>query len=217
MWLDAITMTIKLALILSLALTIPPAGSDAPQSKGKKKSATELVMPPTIPAPKLTTEAKLLQEQLRLITPLTRSKLLGLAPAVLAAKAVVEPEAYVLTPNRPVTGRASMQFYNANVEPSTDGTGSAHFESSSADAQTSWFQFGGPTRAGRGYLLDCMVTGAANYFVYGAGSALRTIPAPSDGHLTFGLRKQDTDGSFRVLIAGDRGFGVSQCEVVPVE
>lgn len=210
-------MTIKLALFLSLALTIPPAGSELPDGKGKKKSATEIIMPPTVPAPKLTTEAKLLQEQLRLITPLTRSKLLGLAPAALAAKAVVEPESYVLTPNRPVAGRASMQFYDANVEPSPDGTGSAHFQPSTASAQSSWFQFGGPTRAGRGYLLDCMVTGAANYFVYGAGSSLRTIPAPSDGHLTLGLRKQDVDGSFRVMVAGDRSFGVSQCEVVPVQ
>lgn len=210
-------MTIKIALLLSVALTIPPAGSELPDAKGKKKSATELVMPPTLPAPKITAEAKLLQEQLRLITPLTRSKLLGLAPATLAAKAVVEPETYTLTPNRPVVGRASMQFYGANVEPNPDGTGSAHLMASTASAQSSWFQFGGPTRAGRGYLLDCMVTGAANYFVVGAGASLRTVPAPSDGHLTFGLRKQETDGSFGVIVAGDRVFAVSQCEVVPVQ
>lgn len=207
-------LSAKLCSSLLPALVFTLAAKPTPPDALPAAAAVELSVGASTPA--LTATAKELDAKLAAIPPLSRKQLFALAPKVLAATKVVEPETYVLSASQPVHARAVLHVVAGSALASPDGYGRATFRGSTETEQSSYFEVEFPTRAGRGYLIDCAVAGASAYFVMGGGAGFRTVPLPSGGHLTFALRRQEGDGSSRLMVAGNAPFGLSHCEVVPV-
>ena len=208
-------MTNAAILALVAATQLAPKPATTPTAE---VAPTTIALDPGAPKtpPKVDPKVAELAKALATVVPHSRKRMLELAPPGVGGKRVVEPESYALSASHPVQGAAYLHFLDANALGSPDGDGRAVFMPSSATAQSSYFELGFATRAGRGYLIDCTVAGAQSYYVTGGGAGLRVVPAPVDGHLTFGVRRRDTAGTAGVLVAGDRAFALLRCEVVSI-
>lgn len=203
-----------LAVVALVAATFVAPNPPARPTEASAPSALELDL--VSPKSKLDPIVAELAKALATVTPRSRKRMLELAPPGIAGKRVVEPESYALSASAPAQGGAYLRFFDATALASPDGDGRAVFTSSTETAQRSYFELGFATRAERGYLVDCAVAGARNYYVTGAGGAARVVPAPQDGHLTFGVRRRDLPGRAGVLVAGDRAFALARCDIVSI-